>query len=367
MASWPEQGPRETEHGGPHPWGGGGAATSSEGPFSRTEFTTSWLAGHLHNSAHPAQYGPPLLVKGLAHPRPGPQGPLRAHKVPKLGSCYVPAPGRWHQVLSPPLQTESALVQGCTEWGSPTLFSHPGSPLALIHPAHSADFKISRPSKFLPSSSSLRAQARLVVLMGSGESISRRAETLRVRILALPNQGLGSPQEPHAPQAYSAGLGWAQRVGNEYESHPPAADGSSPAGSRNIKLLGTGHQRPAQVPPPPLEGARGRSQAPRQRTMGPRDSRMRRGHIGGQGLQPGAAEGPWHWPRRTHAGPTKSGRHCPAEPGSRNKGTCSCPSPPTATPAHAAQRGHPYPPTKLLISPISARLTYSHLPGKLLA
>lgn len=71
-----------------------------------------------------------------------------------------------------------------------------------------------------------------------------------------------------APRAHSAGPGLA--FGNKQEPGPPAADGSSPAWARNIKLLGTGHggqlkflllprEEPRQEPGPQAEnhGAQG--------------------------------------------------------------------------------------------------------------
>lgn len=171
-----------------------------------------------------------------------------------------------------------------------TLSSHPDYPSGPCPPCPLCRLQNFMPEQMPSSPKGLGVQARLLVLRESGV---RNEQDCR-QTLALPDPGLPSPQEPQAHRACSAGLSQARQVGNEYESHQPAEDGSSPTGARNIKLLSTGRQQPAQVPPPPLEGAGVRSWAPTRRSMGPRDSRPWRGLTGKPDLEPGQQRDPRH-------------------------------------------------------------------------
>ena len=81
----------------------------------------------------------------------------------------------------------------------------------------------------------------------------------------------------------------ARQGGNEYGSCLPAADASSPTGTRNIKLQGTGHHSQLKFLLFPWKEPR-RQPGPRAKNPGPGDSRRRRG-LRESGLRSWAAEG----------------------------------------------------------------------------
>lgn len=179
--------------------------------------------------------------------------------------------------------------------------------MALVYPAHSAGCRISCLSKspFLPTASECRRGC------WCGEEARRKQDGRWT--LALPDPGLHSPLKPQAHQTCSAGFGQAQQVGNEYERHQPAADGSGPAGARNIKLLSTRLQQPAQVPLLPWKEPEAGAGPPGREPWGPATA----GHAG-------ASQESWTRSLGSGGGPGTGLRgQCQAERVSPNKGTCS--------------------------------------------
>lgn len=152
----------------------------------------------------------------------------------------------------------------------------------------------------------------------------------------------------------------ARRGGNEYGSRLPTADASSPTGTRNIKLQGTGHHSQLKFLLFPWKEPR-RQPGPRAKNPGPGDSRRGRGlrrarlailgsrgpGLGGHARGcPGAAgtallsQGP---ERRAGLLPPPVGTHscgqpCPPLPGPQTP-TGQVPSPGAAALATAVCRG----------------------------
>ena len=187
--------------------------------------------------------------------------------------------------------------------------------------------------------------------MGTGAGRSTWA--LGVRILTLRDRDYAPHKSRASPKACSAGLGRVRQGGNEYESCPPAADGSSPAGARNIKLQGTGHRSQLKFLLFPWKEPGAGVGAPRQRTLGPGDSRTGRGLAEGPGLQPWAAEGPR--PRGNVQGrPGVGGTALPSQCPERST-MCSCHRP---TGTHSPAQPWASPPTPR--APGLAHLSTAH-------
>lgn len=282
------------------------AATPAGWGLSRAEFL-SQPAGHQDAAARPVQQGPHCSARHT-------QGPMC-----QPGGGHVPAPGRGHQELPPHFTDCVRLPTGPSS-----------TPPALQDPG-----------KSFVSPQGLRAQTGLPSQGAMQTRQQKDSSPSATQDQAPPPRAAVPPRPAQQSSARPGGLVINMRAAL-------AADGSGPAGARNIKLLGTGRRQAAQVPPLPPGRSQGRSQAPGQRAWGPgpagRGGALQEGWACNTGRQrdPGL---------RGHRSAGQSRRHCPAEPVSRKKGTHSrgqLPDPSSQhssqTPADQVQPGRSSPP-----------------------